>query len=221
MKENKAVVVTTLWIVLVSIFLYNVLSTAFEKEGTPRYIQNNENGIVIKSETKDQVKYKIEDGNGKHLYSWTFEKDNSNLTNEEVSIEDTIDLNIETDVISPKIEKLTNTEDKLIITFHHHGNLPSSTDIELNVSEKYNDGEKLYLYYYNEDENVIEYKKNNIVVNNGMADFTIEHCSEYILSASKIEGSINNPSGAKIYLFYIMILCVIFFALKTILFKGK
>lgn len=221
MNENRAAVVTTVWIVVVSIFLYSVIASLFQDEGTPKYIKNNENGIVIKSETKNKVKYKIEDGNGKHLYSWTFAKDNSDLTNDDVAIEDTIDLNIETDVVSPKIEKLVNTEDKLIVTFHHHGGLPSSTDIELNVSDKYSDGENLYLYYYNEEENVIEYISNNIIVSNGIADFTIEHCSEYILSTTKIEGSINNPSGAKSYLFYGMVLTIIFFALKAILFKGK
>ena len=217
MKENKALAFTTVWIVIVSIFLFVVIARTLDTEGAPQFIKNNENGIVIKSESKSQVKYKIEDGEGNYLYSWTFHKTN----NEETKIEDEVDFLIETDIVNPKIEKLTDVEDKIVVTFSHHGVLPSTSTIELDVSEHYADGEKLYLYYFNEDENVIEYKDENIVVANGYADFDIKHCSEYILTTQKIAGALGNPIVAKSLLFYIMIMVIIATTLRNILFKGK
>lgn len=221
MKNDKAAIFTTIWIALVSIFLFEVLSGAFEKEGSPKYIKNNENGIVIKSESRNKVKYKIEDGNGNYLYSWTFPKDNRDSSKDTIKIEEEVDFNIETDVLNPKIEKLTNGFNSLVVTFSHHGVLPGKSEIELNVSDKYDDGEKLYLYYFNEDDNVLEYIDNNILVKSGYVDFSIEHCSEYVLSTSIIKGSINNPTVVKSYLFYIMIGAIILFTLRAILFKGK
>lgn len=217
MKENKALVITTIWIVIVSIFLYSVLAKTFDAEGTPQFIKNNENGVITKSENKTVIKYKVEDGQGNYLYSWTFHKNEDT----EEKIEDQVDFLIETDVVNPKIEKLTDVEDKLVVTFSHHGNLPSTSTIELDVSEHYADGEKLYLYYFNEDENIIEYKDSNIVVQNGYADFNIKHCSEYILTKNKIENAEGNPIIAKGVLFYIMIMVIIGTTLKNILFNGK
>lgn len=217
MKGNKAIIITTIWIIFVTVFLYTVLVHTFEKESNPQYIKNNEDGIVIKSETKSSIKYKIEDSAGNYLYSWTFDKSKDGKNN----IEDEVDLLIETDVINPKIDRITNTDDLLVVSFSHHGSLPSTSKIELDVSSRYNDGDKLYLYYFNEENNNIEYIDDNIVVKNGYADFDIKHCSEYILTENKIENAVGSPLVKKSILFYIMIGVIIFSSIKTILFKGK
>ena len=215
-KSEQATIFTTVWIVLVSLFLFGVLDTSLAKMGNETFIKNSPTEKVLKSESRNKVKYKVEDGNGNYKYSWTFNK-----TRDMEPIEDEVDLSIDTDVINTKINNLTDLDDKLVLTFYHHGPLPSTGEIEIDVSNNFNDGDKLYLYYFNEDENEIEYIQDGIVVNEGLADFKIEHCSEYILSKSTIEGSTNNPTNGKVYLFYIMVAMIIVFTLRAILFKGK
>lgn len=214
-KNNQNTIFTSVWIAFVSLFLLSVLDLSFQKMGSETFIKNSPYEKVLKSESRSKVRYKVEDGNGNYKYSWTFNK------KDDENYEDEINFDIETDVINSKIEKLTDTADKLVLTFAHHGELPSDSEIQIDVSDKYDDGESLYLYYYNEDENQIEYERKGIVVNEGKADFKISHCSEYILSKDIIENSVNNPSGVKVYLFYIMIGMIITFTLKTVLFKGK
>ena len=216
-KREEATIITTAWIVLVSIFLFIVIDNSLEKMGSETFIKNSRTEKVLKSESKSKVKYKVEDGEGNYKYSWTFNKTREN----DDDFEKIVNLSIDTDVINSKLENITDMDDKLLLTFYHHGVLPTTGEIEINVSDSFDDGDKLYLYYFNEDDNLIEFVEDNILVTDGLAEFKIEHCSEYILSKSIIKESINNPTGSKAYFFYAMIGMIIIFTLRAILFKGK
>lgn len=210
-KESQAIF-TAVWIAFVSLFLFNVLDVSLQKMGSETFIKNSSSEKILKSESRNKVKYKIEDGQGNYKYSWTFDKTREVSDN----FENVVNFSIDKDVINTKIEKLVTSMDKLVLTFYHHGDLPSKSEIEIDVSDNFNDGDKLYLYYYNEDDNSIEYVQDNILVKDGLADFNIDHCSEYILTKIKIPGSKNNPNKVKAVLFYIMIGVIIIFTLKSV-----
>ena len=113
-------------------------------------------------------------------------------------------------------EKVKN--DKLIITFDYHGMLPLEAKVKIDVSDKFNDGEKLYLYYYNPDSDEIEYMDNVVFVKNGMAEFQIKHCSDYFLTAAVVNDAVNNPQSVN----YIIIgLIVVVFILIAITLKQS
>lgn len=112
---------------------------------------------------------------------WEFES--SDIKNKDVT------LKTEIKVQKNPFEKIKNTtiKDALFIDFSHSGNLPGKANVTLNVgTEKYGNSEKtLYLYYYNEDTKKYEYI-DEVIYNKGSVTLTLEHCSMYSLSSTKI-----------------------------------
>ena len=72
------------------------------------------------------------------------------------------------------------------LNFAHHGNLPGSTNIKVDVSDKFNDGDILYLYHYNEDSQTIEKISSGIEVIDGYAKININHCSTYFFTENEV-----------------------------------
>ena len=98
-KGDQKVFLNTAWIVIVSIFLFIVVDSSLEKMSGETFIKNSATEKVLKSESKNKVKYKVEDGEGNYKYSWTFNK-----TKEiDDDIEDYVNLSIDTNVINSKI----------------------------------------------------------------------------------------------------------------------
>ena len=110
-------------------------------------------------------------------------------------------------------------QEKLIISFDYHGALPLETSVKINVQDRFQEGEKLYLYYYNPESDNIEYIAHNVEVKDGYVEFQIDHCSDYFLTAAVVNDAINNPQSIN----YIIIgLIVIVFILVAItLFQSK
>ena len=113
---------------------------------------------ISKTRTKDEITYEVVDKSKNLTYSWTFPNDEAFASSLKDNMEIDLDLRLQllTDIKNKDIDNLVSNEDKLIIAFNHHGELPTKAKIKLDVSSKYNDGEKLYLYYYNEEEEQIE-----------------------------------------------------------------
>lgn len=91
-----------------------------------------------------------------------------------------------------EIKALTKQQDALYISFAHHGDLPMPATIKNYVGDKYKDGEKVYLYYYNEENNRVEaikdaYGRMGLIVENGYVTYTITHCSVYFLAEAAPE----------------------------------
>ncbi len=145
---------------------------------------------LIKTETKDRVMF-IQDKNGEFLYSWSFDKNKYNKSD----LEFDMTINFE----SPNEDKINNliSSDiiKEYISFNYHGILPTTATIKVPVNN-FNDGERLKLYYYDEDTNEIELVDDNVLVKNGYVSFEIDHCSDYFLTLSIVnEASNTNNNG--------------------------
>lgn len=159
-----------IFLVLISFFLFS-----FNVEAS-----NN----LLRTDTKNEVMF-IKDNEGKFLYSWSFEK-------EEFKKQE-FDFDLGIGFTSPNKEEI----DKLVehdvkrkyISFNYHGELPTSATIKVPVSDKFKEGEKLILYYYNPDKDVIELIQSNIRVINGNASFEIEHCSDYFLAKAIVKNA--------------------------------
>lgn len=150
----------------------------------------NENDYnITKTITDDEVIIKLTEKSTGLSYSWSFDKD---------KIDDKISLDFNIDFESTKKEEIDNISgdmDKIYLSFNHHGTLPSNAKIKVNVSSKFKDGDKLYLYYYNESTGNAEFVENNIEVIDGYAEFEINHCSEYFLTGAIVNDATNNPKN--------------------------
>ncbi len=176
---------------------------------------------MTKTETEDYYYYEVKDYERNLEYSWKFQKEEEqNISIEEsLYIED--DLRLSLDANTKDTEKIKEEvpQDKLIITFDYHGNLPLDTTVKINVQNKFQNGEKLYLYYYNPELDQIEYIDHGVEVKNGYVEFHIDHCSDYFLTAAVVNDAVNNPQSIN----YIIIgLAVVVFILIAItLFQSK
>lgn len=149
---------------------------------------------------------------------WNFNGSTMNLT-------DSFNLGVTvgTSKNQEKIEALVpNKENSLVLEFAHHGALPIGTSVNIYVDEKYAEGDKLYLYYYNENGELEEVAR-DVEVHDGFATFALEHCSEYVLSKDEIatarKGN-NVQTGTLNVGLYSGLLCISMFGLVWI-WKGK
>lgn len=148
----------------------------------------NENDYNITKTIKDnEIVIDLVEKDTGLSYSWSFDKS---------KIKEKIKLNFNIDFESTKKEQIDNAagdNDKIYLSFSHHGTLPTNTKIRVDVSSKFKNGERLYLYYYNEETNKAEFVADNIVVSDGYAEFEIDHCSEYFLTDAIVNDTVNNP----------------------------
>lgn len=182
---------------------------------------NNKKTKIEKLETKDYYYYSIEDYERDLSYSWQFEKDKSKNISVEDSLYITEDLRLSIDANTNGANRITDKVDqkKLIISFDYHGELPLKTTVKINVAEKFKNGDSLYLYYYNPDNDGIEYIAHNVEVKNGYVEFQIEHCSDYFLTAAVVNDAVNNPESVN----YIIIglIVIVFILVAVTLLQSK
>lgn len=84
-----------------------------------------------------------------------------------------------------------NNDKFTIVDFKYSGTLPGTLKAAVNVANKYADGTKLALYYYNASKGVLENQYQLTTVSDGYAEFAIDHCSKYVLvDVSAAQGTI-------------------------------
>jgi len=124
------------------------------------------------------IVYKVE---GKTLYEWLI--DGSKLTATDVINT----LILFTSDLQPVIDELTNYARGLVLDFEDNPALPENTIVRLYVSDRFADGTKLTLYFYNEEDNKLSETAKDLVVENGKVEFTLTHTSTYFLSPTQLK----------------------------------
>lgn len=130
-------------------------------------IKNNGNKVTYENKESDKV-----------TYAWIF--DGSKMESSDFNID--LSLNIGTSTNKSVIDSLVSNKDtSLVLEFAHHGDLPDGTAVKVFVGDKYANGTKLTLYYFNETTKKLEEVAKDIEVVDGYITFNLDHCSEYVL----------------------------------------
>ncbi len=85
-------------------------------------------------------------------------------------------------VYKPEIDQITNFAQGILLTFEENVALPENTVVRLHVSDLYQDGDHLFLYYYAMEEGKLSIAAQDLVVVDGFVEFTLSHTSTYFLS---------------------------------------
>ncbi len=213
MKKNYSLVVISILIIIISLLITYIIfkNTHESTKKQNNYLASDTLMNITKSETENEIIYEVIDNAKKLSYSWTFQK-NEEL-NKALKNNMEIDLNLKLDLLTNlednKFNEIVNNKDSLIVSFEHHGKLPTKAKVKINVEEKYKNGEMLYLYYLNEDKTQIEYIDSQIPVKNGYVEFEISHCSKYFLTASIIQEAVNNPKNINLIIIVMVVVIIV------------
>ena len=193
------IIVTTLLcftIIVLSFTIKDIVSSPKSVESSKEELLVQNTGTsIFKSESEEYISYIVEDYDRGLTYTWQFKKDeeNSKSVAENIEMNVNLRLSIDADTDDTKIINNIVNQKKLIITFDHEGKLPSEATVRINVADRFSNGDKLYLYYYNPTTKKIEFIENNLKVVDGYVEFKIDHCSDYFLTAAVVNEATNNP----------------------------
>ncbi|MCK9322020.1 MAG: hypothetical protein M0P32_08470, partial [Bacteroidales bacterium] len=67
-------------------------------------------------------------------------------------------------------------------SFAASGELPINATVKYYVGDKYENGTKLTLFFYNETTKQLEEKAKDLVVTDGWVTLSLTHCSSYVLA---------------------------------------
>ncbi|MEG1558553.1 MAG: Ig-like domain-containing protein [Bacilli bacterium] len=153
------------------------------------------------------VSFNVVDNSNKSLYSWEF--DSTKLGNVDPNLN--LDLSLTVSNKAPANTKtdltdILKNEKPLFLNFAHHGELPGPASMEIYVGNLYADGDVVTLYYVNETTNKTEVLAKNLVVKKGYVEFTITHCSTYVLTKNPI---VKNPQTGDINLLLISLVGIL------------
>ena len=176
---------------------YFMKSTPKEEEAIlADEVEKNESVKITKTENSKYITYNVIDYERNLTYSWDFIKDKDKSIKENILMDVNLRLNIDT-INSEDTKEIDNRveQNKLIVSFDHHGSLPLNAKVKVNVEDKFKNNEDLYLYYYNPESKEIEFVEKDIMVKDGYATFEISHCSDYFLTAAVVNDAVNNPKS--------------------------
>lgn len=229
MKNNKLLIIisTLLCITLIAL---GILITKFitdnkeeETDKSSEVLAANTGTRIMKVESEKYISYIVEDYERDLTYTWQFEKTDEFYNNVNENLEIDVNLRLSLDAYNAVTEDINNRVDqnKLIVTFDHHGKLPSNATVRVNVADKFNNGDDLYLYYYNEETNQIEYMEHHLEVEDGYVEFNIDHCSNYFLTAAVVNDAVNNPKSVNYIIIGLGVIVFILIAVTLSQSKNK
>ncbi len=195
------IIVISLLCLTIIVLSFTIKSIVSNKENNndsdtnEQLLAQNRGHQIFKSESEEYISYIVEDYERDITYTWQFKKDVEKDKSVSENIELNVNLRLSIDAITEETKEINNivNQKKLIITFDHVGKLPSEATVRINVENRFKNGDKLYLYYYNPDTKKLEFIENNLKVTNGYVEFTIDHCSDYLLTGAIINEAVGNP----------------------------
>ena len=212
------IVVTTLLcitIIVLSATIKSIVATKNNNSKTDEELLVSNTGTrIFKSESEDYISYIVEDYDRGLTYTWQFKKEElkDKAVAENIELDVNLRLSIDADTKDTRMINELVDQKKLIVTFDHVGKLPARATIRINVSDKFDNGEKLYLYYYNPSTKKIEFIKDNIKVIDGYIEFEIDHCSDYFLTGAVVNDAIGNPKHVNYVIIGLIAIVVILVA---------
>lgn len=174
---------------------------------------NDDDNILTKEilsalKTKKKRVFISQYSHEKIIYKW--EIDGANVNDNTV-----FNTSIIINNIDKKLDELTNYTNNLYLDFAYSGTLPKDTYVSVYVADKFQDGEKIKLYYYDKTKKEITKISEDLEVKNGFVRFKLEHCSDYILSMADY-----NLNSINIYLIYQIIIAVLLIVIICLIVKN-
>lgn len=102
-------------------------------------------------ENQKDITVGVTDENNRLQYQWKFNSDT--ITQPDMDIDLTISFDTDRE---NEVKEITGRDDLMYLSFSHHGALPGPATIKTYVGNKYKDGDIVYLYYFNEEQNRVE-----------------------------------------------------------------
>lgn len=164
-------------------------------------ISKDDMNLIKKS--KKIARFSYYDENDKLIYSWIIDGK---------KIEKVYEVNTTINLSGNKakdIKKLSNYADGIFLDFKHNGILVNGTSIKLYVGDKFEDGNLVSVYYYNEKNNTLDLKIESIKVKKGYIEFDIDHCSNYFVTMSNLKDNKSNNVFAIIIIIELIIVITI------------
>lgn len=128
--------------------------------------------------SKKIIRFNCYDENKKLLYSWIIDGNKVKDSNEIVT---TI---LYTSEKTDEISKLSNYADGINIVLNQVNSLPKGTKIRLYVGDKYEDGNLVNIYYYNN--NKLELVNNGTIVKEDFIEIEVDKGGEFFITKSNI-----------------------------------
>lgn len=170
--------------------------------------------LKLIKESKRKVIFSFYDEDNKKIYSWIVD---GKKIDKLLDVDTTIVLN-ENNI--KKIKQVSNYADGVFINFNHNGSLPNGVSIKIYVGDKFDNGDVVSVYYYNENKNTLELKIESVKVQEEYVEFSIEHCSNYFVTMSNLKTN-NNKSNNVFPLIIISELVIVFGIIIVYILKAK
>ena len=165
---------------------------------------------LIKKSSKTAI-FNSYDQDKRLIYSWVL--DGNHIDNVK-SISTKIEYSSE---YSDQIKKASNYADGIYIHFEHDGDLPKGTMLKMYVGNHFNNESVVNLYYYNGETGQLELTQKHLKVVDGYIEYELEHCSDYFLTESTIDGFGGHSNNIFQYLALIELVIILAIVLVHIL----
>ncbi len=119
------------------------------------------------------------------MYIWRFE---GNEVDALVDIATHIEFDGET---KTQVDDLTNYTAGLLLSFQYNPHLPQGTTVGIYVGNRFDDGQEVNVYYYDQVDQTLELKFQHFVVKDGFVWLPLEHTSDYFVTPALIDNNIS------------------------------
>lgn len=119
--------------------------------------------------------------------SWSF----ASIKNADKNFDPTVTVGAKVEAISNVMKDVKSKTLKYTqVSFAHSGDLPGEAEVRLDLSQgSFEEGKTVYLYYFNPTTKLFEYVDES-AFSCGYATFTMTHCSDYIVTSEKLDGTV-------------------------------
>ena len=153
-------------------------------------------------EANKPVRFEITRNNGDVVLIWEFEK----LINTDMDLD--LEINRRAPNIETIVREINNDKKTQVISFKHSGVLPGTAKIILENQKGLLSKDKVKLFYFNEENSKLENKDTPVAISNDgkYIAFSIDHCSDYLVSAFKAAGEqvVSEPESFSVWLIVII-----------------
>lgn len=117
------------------------------------------------------------------------------------------------------LDVASNYAKGVALIFEENETLPEGITVKIYLNGNYQDGEKIRLYYFNNDTGKLELVQTGLAVTEGAVSFPLEHTSDYLLTKSNV--IVEEAKKHNVFLYLAIFELIIIVELAAILIKKR